>query len=183
MDNESKKELIDIVKQSVAAAVRCECLTSPAAKTQILTEHRGCFVTLKTAGELRGCIGTFVSDKPLIETAAQMAVAAVKDDYRFADNPIMPDELASLDIEVSVLSPLKLTADPLTLELGTHGIYITKGYQSGCFLPQVANETGWSKEQFLSYCCSHKAGLSPDAWKQKDTKVYLFTAEIINATP
>jgi uncharacterized protein (TIGR00296 family) len=94
-------------------------------------------------------------------------------------DPITPKELNDLDIEISVLSPLKKTDNPLNLRLGIDGIYIKKGFASGCFLPQVATETGWNKEEFLSYCCSHKAGLKPDAWKDKNTEVYLFTADII----
>jgi uncharacterized protein (TIGR00296 family) len=69
----------------------------------------------------------------------------------------------------------------LSLRLGVDGIYIKSGSLSGCFLPQVATETGWNKEEFLSYCCSHKAGLPADAWKQPDTEVYLFTAEVFGA--
>ena len=87
-------------------------------------------------------------------------------------------ELQEIDIEISVLSPLEKTDDPLSLELGKHGIYIKKGFAGGCFLPQVATETGWNKEQFLSQCCGGKAGLPPDAWKQADTEVFLFTAEV-----
>jgi uncharacterized protein (TIGR00296 family) len=91
------------------------------------------------------------------------------------------DELNQLGIEISVLSPLERTDDPLSLRPGTDGIYIKKGFASGCFLPQVATEAGWSKEEFLSYCCAHKAGLSSDAWKDPDTEVYLFTAEVFGS--
>jgi len=70
------------------------------------------------------------------------------------------------------------TNDPMSLRLGVHGIYIVKGARSGCFLPQVATETGWSAEEFLACCCAHKANLPPDAWKDADTDVYLFTAEV-----
>ena len=108
-----------------------------------------------------------------------MAVASATGDSRFFGDRITPQEVDDLNIEISVLSPLKKTADPLSLWLGVDGIYIKKGYANGCFLPQVATETGWSKEEFLSYCCVHKAGLKPDAWKDKGTEVYLFTAEII----
>ena len=120
----------------------------------------------------------FVSDKPLIETVSEMAVAASKDS-RFFDNPVTAEEIDQLDIEISVLSPLKKTDDPLSLRLGVDGIYIKNGYASGCFLPQVATETGWTKEEFLSQCCQGKANLSADAWKDADTDVYLFSAEII----
>jgi uncharacterized protein (TIGR00296 family) len=77
--------------------------------------------------------------------------------------------------------PLKRTDDPLSLRLGVDGIYIKKGHASGCFLPQVADETGWSKEEFLSYCCAHKAGLAEDTWKDPKTEVYLFTADAFEA--
>jgi uncharacterized protein (TIGR00296 family) len=108
-----------------------------------------------------------------------MAVAASTGDPRFMADRITSKEVNDLDIEISVLSPLEKTDDPLSLRLGIDGVYIKRGYANGCFLPQVATETGWSKEEFLSYCCSHKAGLEPDAWKDKNTQVYLFTAEII----
>jgi len=84
----------------------------------------------------------------------------------------------SLPACISVLSPMQRTKDPLSLELGVHGILIQRGGRSGCFLPQVAPEQQWTKEQFLSYCCSHKAGLSPDAWNDPATEVYLFSAEV-----
>ena len=112
---------------------------------------------------------------------AEMAKASATGDPRFFGNRITAAELPQLDIEISVLSPLKKTDDPLSLRLGIDGIYIKRGFTSGCFLPQVATETGWSKEEFLSYCCSHKAGLPPDAWKDKNTDVFLFTAEIFSA--
>jgi len=107
----------------------------------------------------------------------EMAIAATRD-QRFLMNPITPGELDQIDIEISVLSPLEKTDDPLSLELGKHGIYIKRGWSSGCFLPQVATETGWSKEEFLSRCCGGKAGLTAEAWREPDTEVFLFTAEI-----
>jgi AmmeMemoRadiSam system protein A len=145
-----------------------------------LNAHCGCFVTLKTRDRLRGCIGRFISDIPLIELVAEMAIASATEDPRFAGNRIKESDLNKLDIEISVLSPLEKTDDPLSLRLGIDGIYIKRGYASGCFLPQVATETGWTKEEFLSYCCEHKAGLDPDAWKDPKTEVNLFTAEVFS---
>jgi uncharacterized protein (TIGR00296 family) len=110
-----------------------------------------------------------------------MAKASATGDPRFFADPIAPDELNELDIEISVLSPLQRTDNPLGLRLGVDGIYIKRGRASGCFLPQVATETGWSKEEFLSYCCAHKAGIAPDAWRQPGTEVYLFSAEVFGA--
>lgn len=178
MKEENRKILLDVTKSTVSAAVSGGRFDLPRVDEGELTEKCGCFVTLKNAGRLRGCIGMFVSDKPLIETVSEMAVAATKDS-RFFNDPVTADELSQLDIEISVLSPLKKTDDPLSLRLGVDGIYIKKGYASGCFLPQVVTETGWTKEQFLSQCCLHKANLPSDAWADADTDVYLFSAEII----
>jgi AmmeMemoRadiSam system protein A len=146
-----------------------------------LAAHCGCFVTLKNGEKLRGCIGNFTGDVPLVNMVVEMAKASATADPRFLDDPITPEELLSLDIEISVLSPLKKTADPLSLRLGIDGIYIKRGFYAGCFLPQVAEETGWSKEEFLSYCCSHKAGLPETAWKDPKTDVYLFTADVFGS--
>ena len=146
-----------------------------------MNAHCGCFVTLKNHGRLRGCIGNFISDNPLIELVAEMAKASATSDPRFFADQISARELHQLDVEISVLSPLKKTSEPLNLQLGVDGIYIKQGRASGCFLPQVATETGWSKEEFLSYCSSQKAGLAPDAWKDPETEVFLFTADIFGA--
>lgn len=179
MNENQKKILLETARKTVEAAVVGKKIDRPKSDDPELNTHCGCFVTLKNKGELRGCIGQFVSNKPLIELVSDMAVAAATGDPRFMADRITPKEVKELDIEISVLSPLKKTDNPLNLRLGIDGIYIKKGYANGCFLPQVATETGWSKEEFLSYCCSHKAGLKPDAWKDKNTEVYLFTAEII----
>ncbi len=181
MDEQQKKMLLKTAKDTVEAVVRGTEPPGPVTDDPALQAKCGCFVTLKNNEALRGCIGQFTSDKPLIELIVEMAAASATSDPRFLNNPIRPQELPQLDVEISVLSPLEKTSDPLGLELGVHGIYIKSGFTSGCFLPQVATETGWSKEEFLSYCCSHKAGLAPDAWKGPETDVYLFTAEVFGA--
>jgi AmmeMemoRadiSam system protein A len=109
-----------------------------------------------------------------------MADAAATQDPRFFGRQLTPGELGDLEIEISVLSPLqRVEGDPLeAVELGRHGIYIRSGGRTGCFLPQVADETGWSKEEFLAHCCAGKAGLSPDAWRAPQTEVFTFTAEV-----
>lgn len=179
MTENQKKQLLTVARNAAAAAAAGRKYPKTLSSEAELNAHCGCFVTLKNRGELRGCIGQFISEAPLIELASEMAVAATTGDARFFADRITPQEVKELDIEISVLSPLKKTSDPLSLRLGVDGIYIKRDYASGCFLPQVATETGWSKEEFLSYCCEHKAGLKPDAWKDKDTEVYLFTADII----
>lgn len=177
MTPENKDILLKAAKDAVTAAVTGGFCPAVESDDPELTGHQGCFVTLKNGEKLRGCLGQFTSDKPLIDLICEMAKASASRDPRFAADPIRAKELDSLDIEISVLSEMTKTDDPASLRLGVDGIYITKGYLSGCFLPQVATETGWSVEEFLGYCCSHKAGLSPEAWKDSDTEVFLFTAD------
>lgn len=180
MDETTRKELLNIAREAVAAAVRRQGLPEVESTTPELTEPRGAFVTVKNHGRLRGCIGQFVATGPLFEVVREMAVSAATRDLRFTPDPITPDELPELHIEVSVLGPLEKIADPLDFKLGVHGIYIRSGLASGCFLPQVATETGWSKEEFLSHCAAGKAGLSADAWKDPDTEILRFTCEVIS---
>jgi uncharacterized protein (TIGR00296 family) len=93
---------------------------------------------------------------------------------------VQSDEIKDLEIEVSVLSPMQKIDNPDVIEMGKHGVLVRKGFRSGVYLPQVATETGWSKEEFLSSLCAHKAGLAPDAWKDKGTDIYIFTAEVFS---
>jgi uncharacterized protein len=181
MDDKQKRILLKVARDTVEAVIMRRPAAKPKSDDQMLNEQCGCFVTLKNHGRLRGCIGQFTSDVPLIELVADMAKASATGDPRFFSSPITAAELNRLDVEISVLSPLKKTDNPLSLRIGIDGIYIKKGYSSGCFLPQVATEAGWNKEEYLSYCCSHKAGLAPDAWQDKDTQVYLFTADVFGA--
>lgn len=181
MNDAQKQTLLKVARDTVEAVIKGRTMPEPKSDDPELNAYCGCFVTLKNHDRLRGCIGQFTSESPLIELIADMAKASATGDPRFFADPISADELEQLDIEISVLSPLQRTDDPLSLRLGTDGIYIKKGRASGCFLPQVATEAGWGKEEFLSYCCAHKAGLPADAWKDPKTEVYLFTAEVFGA--
>jgi len=137
---------------------------------------RGVFITLRRGNRLRGCIGTFMPNRPLPETVWAMAIAAAEDP-RFVNQPILLEELSALSIDISVLSPLQRTREPLSLTPGEHGIYIRSAHRSGCFLPEVATECGWSAQEFLERCCTDKADLPADAWKDPGTEVHLFTVE------
>ena len=172
-----KKSLLGVVRKVVEMAVRGEVISEFESEDELFNENRGCFVTIHNDGQLRGCIGQCQPTASLIETIREMAIAATRDS-RFMYDPITEKELSKIDIEISVLSPLELTDDPASLKLGTHGIYIKKGHLNGCYLPQVAAETGWSVDEFLSHCCQDKAGLAGDAWKDSDTEVFLFTADV-----
>ncbi len=135
-----------------------------------LLRECGAFVTLEKEGNLRGCIGRFQVDKPLYLVVRDMTVSASTQDYRFPR--VTPEEVGELDIEISVLTPLRKIQDIEEIEMGRHGIYIKKGTASGTFLPQVAQKTGWSREEFLGHCAEDKARIGWDGWKDADVFVY-----------
>ena len=180
LSESARQTLLGVARRTVEAAVRGQRAPDFDVDHPEIQGHQGAFVTLKTHGNLRGCIGLFEVDRPLWRVVREMTVAAATRDFRFLNTPLTARDLPDLDIEISVLSPLRPSRDPSSeIELGTHGIYIKSGLRSGCFLPQVATETGWNTEQFLAHCCAGKAGLRPDAWKDPSTEVLIFTAEII----
>ena len=176
ISQEDRTELLRLAREGVRAAVAGGPRPKPARTDGLLGEQRGCFVTLTNRGRLRGCIGTFHPSKPLARQILEMAEAAAHDP-RFVYNAITPAEVDHLTVGVSVLTPLEPIDDPLRIELGVHGIYVARGGSAGCFLPEVATETGWSKEQFLSHCCGDKAGMNPDDWRTGRAKVFVFTTE------
>ena len=142
-----------------------------------LQEKRGAFVTLTKKGELRGCIGYVVPVESLYKAVSEMTIAASSKDPRFM--PVSRSELKDIRIEISVLSPLKQIIDTNEIEVGTHGLYITKGGYSGLLLPQVAAEYKWNREEFLRQTCQ-KAGLPPTVWKETGTNIYTFTAQVFS---
>mgnify|MGYP006290594641 CR=1 FL=1 len=175
-----KKTLLAIARTTVEATVRGGPAPPVTVDSEALQTPCGAFVTLRNGDRLRGCIGTFTARGPLHETIREMAAAALRDP-RFLINPVTAAELGQITVEISALSPLEKVDDPLReIELGRHGIRIDGPYGSGCFLPQVATETGWSLEEFLSQCCAGKAGLQPDAWMSPDVTVYRFEAEVFS---
>ena len=144
--------------------------------TDNIKQHYGVFVTLHKGKALRGCIGHFESDKPLYKAVQQMVISSAMRDPRF--KPLKYGELPQIDIEISVLSPMKKVASIDEIELGKHGIYIKKDHHTGTFLPQVAVETGWDLNEFLGHCARDKAGIGWDGWR--DAELFIYTAEIFN---
>ena len=135
----------------------------------------GVFVTLHLDGRLRGCIGRFVSDDSLCATIREMANSAAFSDPRFPS--LSRNEASRVDIEVSVLSPLKKINSIEEFRLGRDGIYMMKGARHGTFLPQVAEETGWNTEEFLGHCARDKAGIGWNGWKDAD--LYTYRTEVV----
>ena len=174
---EDRARLLELARASVKHTVAGGPAVPLGPCQGVLAEQRGCFVTLTNQEALRGCIGTFTPRRPLGESVVEMAASAAKDPRFIYYRPITPDELSDLTVAISVLSPLEPIDDPLSLEIGTHGIYIVSGRGGGCFLPEVATDQDWNAEQFLTQCCTGKAGLAPDAWRDSETQVYVFTSE------
>lgn len=135
--------------------------------------HHGVFVTLRRSEQLRGCIGTFSGDGELVDVVRNMAAAAL-DDPRFVQYPVTASELPDIRIELSVLSPLERIESADLFDFGTHGVYLRCGNSTGCFLPDVGQDLGWDKETFLRELCSHKMGLTPEAWRSPDIQAWRF---------
>lgn len=176
MDKNQQVELLRIAR----TAINRELVKDPVAvtsETVFPNTSGGAFVTLRRDGRLCGCMGTFQAKRTLVETVESVARTSCRDS-RFIDAPVTLEELPRITIEISVLGILERSADPTTLRVGEHGILVRRGEASGCFLPQVAAERGWTPEEFLNNCCSTKAGLDPDAWKHSATQVYVFAAEV-----
>ncbi len=142
----------------------------------IMNEHFGAFVTLKIEGKLRGCIGQFEPSVSLYQTITEMAIATATRDSRF--KPIATSELDQIEIEISILTPRKKISSADQIQLGKHGIYVRKGLKSGTFLPQVASENNWTKEEFLGHCARDKAGIGWDGWKTAE--LYTYEAFVVN---
>jgi AmmeMemoRadiSam system protein A len=168
-----QQQLLRLARRALEAAVRDGRLPEAEACPPALAEKRGAFVTIHKAGRLRGCIGYIEALKPLHQTVAECAVAAALRDPRF--DPVEPEELPFLHLEISVLSPFE-EISPEKIEVGRHGLMVSLGWQRGLLLPQVATEWNWDRERFLEETCL-KAGLPADAWKQ-GAKIQAFTAQV-----
>ncbi|MBI5119211.1 AmmeMemoRadiSam system protein B [Candidatus Poribacteria bacterium] len=169
-----KKTLLGLARRSLEAFVRDgRILKADPPESEILLKDGAAFVTLNKNGQLRGCIGQMQATMPLYQTVIRMAVAAASEDPRFS--PVKPEELKDVHIEISVNSPLRPVSSPDEIVLGKHGVVVAKGFRQGVFLPQVATETGWTKEEFLRNLCAHKAGLPPDAYMH-GARLYVFTS-------
>jgi AmmeMemoRadiSam system protein B/AmmeMemoRadiSam system protein A len=176
LNDQEKKELLKLARDTITTYITKGEILEVKEDDPVLSQPMGAFVTLRKAHQLRGCIGNLVGTKPLFITIRDMAIAAATEDPRFPR--LSEEELPSITIEISVLSPLEKVSDPDAITLGRDGVLVKQGFRSGVYLPQVATETGWNKEQFLTSLCAHKAGIAPDAWKKGECELYIFTAEV-----
>ncbi|MBP7088841.1 MAG: AmmeMemoRadiSam system protein B [Candidatus Omnitrophica bacterium] len=176
LDDKQKKKLLKIARSTIEHYLEKGEVLNVDVDDPTLKKVFGVFVTLNKDGHLRGCIGNIIGHKPLYLGVRDMAIASAVEDPRFP--PLNKSELPKINIEISVLSPLEKITDPDKIILGTHGVLVKKGFRSGVYLPQVATETGWSKEEFMNSLCAQKAGFESEAWKKGSCEIYIFTAEV-----
>ena len=179
LNDEQKKKLLKIARDTIEMFVRTGEIKSVSIDDSRLKEAEGAFVTIHKKGRLRGCIGNIIGRQPLYQTVRDMAISSCSQDPRF--NPVEKNELDDIEIEISVLSKPRVTKNTDDIKMGVHGVIVSRGlFNRGVFLPQVATETGWTKEQFMAQLCAQKAGLPADAWKDPATKIEIFTANVFS---
>lgn len=171
---EEKRAMLAIARDSVAQRFGLAEQREPPVITPAMREMRGVFVTLHKNENLRGCIGTIEGRKPLYQGIADLALESAFGDPRFPS--LTAEEFSEIDIEISVLTELTKIESVTQIEVGKHGLYIRKGFNSGLLLPQVATECGWHRKAFLEQTC-RKAGLPENAW-EKGADIYIFGAEV-----
>jgi len=174
---DERRYLLKLAHEAIRAALQGQEVDATPPSDH-LAEKRGAFTTLHLQGQLRGCVGYVFAVRSLVRTVCETAMAAALHDTRF--QPLTPEEAREIDVEISVLSPLK-PIDAEDVEVGRHGLVVTLGARRGLLLPQVPLEYGWDRETFLGETC-HKAGLPADAWQHGAT-LEAFTAEVFSELP
>jgi AmmeMemoRadiSam system protein A len=182
INDEDKARLLADARETIAARLAGRLPDygrTAATEDSALGKACGAFVTLHIGKNLRGCIGRLSSQEPLEKTVRIMAIEAAFSDPRFP--PLDSEELPRCRIEISALSPMELCADPRSVQLGVHGLYLTRRGRSGVLLPQVPLEQGWNLDEYLDYICV-KAGLRPASYLEPDARLYTFTAVVFGET-
>jgi AmmeMemoRadiSam system protein A len=175
--DEEKKILLQIARDSIKEEFGKAVVNLNREFPDTLKQKCGVFVTLTIDGELRGCIGYIIGDKPLYELVYEVAKKSAFEDPRFY--PLSEEEVDHIEIEISVLSPPKRIESIDEIKIGEHGLIIQKGPFHGLLLPQVATKYNWTVKEFLEHTCL-KAGLSKNEWKDPQTKIEIFSAEIFS---
>lgn len=175
VSEQDRRSLKDLARLSIATAFAGKDQAPPEPETGLLLQELGAFVTLKIHDDLRGCIGNVLGSGPLYRTIWKMARAAAFEDPRFP--ALTAREFEDVDIEISILGPVEPCPDPQLIEIGRHGLIMSRSGRSGLLLPQVPVEWGWDREQFLAHTCQ-KASLPPTAWRDPETQIFWFEAVV-----
>ena len=176
LSNEEKKELLHLAGTTINLFIREKKVLDYRTQNPNFLAKKGAFVTLKKNGHLRGCIGFTEPVLPLFEAVIRAAIYAACQDRRFP--PVSADELDHLEIEISVLTTPHKISDSRLVEVGRHGLIISKGDNRGLLLPQVPVENNWSRQEFLEQTCL-KAGLPRNAWRT-GADIYIFEAIVFH---
>lgn len=176
LDSGDRRTLLEIARRAITHGVNSRESIDLDVPSAALNDPATAFVTLWSKRQLRGCIGRLASNEPLAQAVAYAARSAALEDPRF--EPVRNEEVAALEIEISVLSPFEEVAAEQVIA-GTHGLMIQRGLFRGLLLPQVAAEYHWSSQRLLEETCT-KAGLPRDAWRDSETHIFAFTAEVFS---
>ncbi len=177
LDQDAKTELLSVARLTLESYLTRRLIPEYRPISEQLNNHRGAFVSIHKADDLRGCIGQLAPDEELYLVVQSCVLNAALNDYRFA--PVTADELPELKIEISVLEPFQAVTQVEQIEIGKHGLMITRGGNRGVLLPQVAAEYQWDPKTFLAQTC-RKAGLPEDAWQDERTQVLAFEAQVFS---
>lgn len=176
LDKTQRQTLLRIARESIAGVFKGRRPALDLVDDEVLCRPAGAFVTLNTAdGDLRGCVGSIHPVAPLCRAVAQSAVNAAFRDPRF--EPLRREELEGVHLEISVMGPIEPLPSVEAIDVGRHGLIVSRGTHAGLLLPQVATEYGWDRNTFLCQTCV-KAGLPGDAWRHPDTRIEHFAAEV-----
>jgi AmmeMemoRadiSam system protein A len=175
VSEQQKQMLVSMARSTLEQYIKTGTVPHFDYNDPLMEKELGLFVTLrKEPGDrLRGCIGHCFPVKKLRDALPELTISSSTQDPRFS--PVVESELENIKIEISLLSPMRRVKDWNEIQVPGHGVYIRRGYMSGVFLPQVAEETGWDRETFMACLCQEKAGLHPNSWKDPETEKYVFT--------
>jgi AmmeMemoRadiSam system protein A len=177
LDDSEKKTLLKLARDTLEAYFADRPAPVFQSPREALTARKGAFVSLHRRDELRGCIGQLYPDRELYKVVQHCVMSSALEDTRFL--PVTREEVKDLSIEISVLSPFRRVRNIEEVKVGEHGLYIVKGHFQGLLLPQVATELRWNRKTFLEQTC-RKAGLPESAWRDPQTEIYLFEAEVFS---
>jgi AmmeMemoRadiSam system protein A len=184
LSGEQRRILLEIARQTIRSALSGESAPQEAPDDPALRQSAGCFVSLHVLSDhrLRGCVGRLDAKEDLVLSLRQAAQSVLKDP-RFANSPVRLEDLPQLEIEITVICPMQPARDCLDFDPLEDGIYLTIEQRSGCFLPQVGRETGWTRQQLLTRLCEEKLGVGGDRWLDESAKLMKFKTLIVGPEP